>query len=377
MKKLILLITLLINLNASMVKMQNNDSWNMAHDERYIYALTRNYEQKSYKIEIYDKKSLKFIKSKQISIAKSFTKNYKRAYIKIANKPISIEVSDKYIYIGTKQNIIFYDKKTLNIVSGYEIVPPDIWYDEKEKIYFARTNDITDFTKYKDYIIAYGEGDNIYIFKDDKVVRTINIKKDYPKNITKIHDYFEGTRINSVLVHQNKLYAGNWRGFVNIYDLKSGKFLDQISTIGFDKEYGYVTADDIEYILVYKDRWVYMACDFEGLLILDTKTKKLKKIKTLFEKQRAYSELFKKHYENTKSTSIYRMVFYKDNLIFSEVNMNQNYLYVYNLKTNKIIDTFKKHTGDITSMFIEDGILFGLSSKGYIYKWDLEMLEGK
>lgn len=373
MKKiLLLLVVFFLNLNASMVKMQNDDSWNMAHDARYIYVLTRNYEQDKYKIEIYDKKNLQLIKSKQLNIAKSFISKYKNTRVKIYNKPISIEVSDKYIYIGTNQNIIFYDKKTLKILSSYTIASPDIRYDEKEKIYFTRSNDIDNFTKFKNYIIAYGSGDNIYIFKDDKIVRTINIKKDYPKNITQIHDYFEGSRINTVLVHNNRLYTGNWRGFVNIYDFKSGEFIKQISTIGFDKEYGYVIADEINYISLYQDRWVYMALGYEGVLILDTKTEKLKNIQTFFKQEKLYSELFKEYYENTKSTDIYRMVFYKDNLIFAEVNKNQNHLYVYDLKSNEIVDTFKGHIGDITNMFIENETLFGLSSSGYIYKWNLK-----
>ncbi|QOY53378.1 hypothetical protein [Candidatus Sulfurimonas baltica] len=376
MKKLIiLLLALLVNANASMVKMQNDDSWNMAHDKIYIYALTRNYEQGSYKIEIYDKKSLKFVKSKQLSITKSFTQYYNATYVKIPNKPNSIEVGDKYIYIGTVQDITFYDKKSLNKVSNYKIASPKIWDDEKEKNYIYDTNEIGNFTKYKNYVIAYGKGDNLYVFKDDKIVRIINIKKDYPKNIAKIHEDLDVRRINSVLVHNNRVYTGNWRGFLNIYDLNSGEFLDQISTIEFNKEYGYVTAKEVNYIALYKDRWIYMALDYDGLMILDTKTKKLKNVKTLFEKQRAYSEILKKYYDNTQITSIYRMVFYKDNLIFSEVNKNENYLYVYNLKTNKIVDTFKKHTGDITSMFTEDDKLFGLSSSGYIYKWDLQNLK--
>ena len=370
----ILLLALFVNLNASMVKLQNDSSWNMAYDERYIYTLTRNYEQKSYNIEIYDKKSLNRIALKQLSIDKSFIQKYNNSYVEISNKPISIEVSDKYIYIGTTQNILFYDKKTLHKLSSYNTVAPDIEYDKKENVYVYRTNDIRHFTKYKNYIIAYGEGDTIYIFKDNKIVRTINIKKDYPKNITQIHDYFEGSRINTVLVHDNRLYAGNWRGFVNIYDFTSGKFIKQISTIKFDKEYGYITADEINHIALYKERWVHMALGYEGLLILDTKTQELKNIKTLFKKEKLYSEIFKEYYENTKSTDIYRMVFYKENLIFSEVNKNQNYLYIYNLKTNEIVDTFKGHIGDITRMFIEDGILFGLSSDGYIYKWNLERL---
>lgn len=129
----ILLLALFVNLNASMVKLQNDSSWNMAHDERYVNALTRNYEQDNYNIEIYDKKSLNRIALKQLSIDKSFIQKYNNSYVEISNKPISIEVSDKYIYIGTTQNILFYDKKTLHKLSSYNTVAPDIEYDKKRK----------------------------------------------------------------------------------------------------------------------------------------------------------------------------------------------------------------------------------------------------
>lgn len=352
-------------------KLQNSSTWNMAYDKKYIYTLTSNYEKETYKIEIYNKKNLKLINTKNLQIPKSFVLKYKKTRVKIYNKPHTIEVNNNHIYIGTSKNIIFYDKNTLKRVNSYTVKRPDIWYDEKEKIYLVRTNDISNFTKYENYIIAYGEGDNIYIFKDDVMVRHINIKKDYPKNITQIKDYFEGSRINHIMIHKDKLYAGNWRGFVNIYDFKNGKFIDQISTIGFNKEYGYVTADDIEYISVYKNRWIYISLDYDGLMILDTKAKKFSNIKTLFEKQKTYSELFKKYFDTTKSTDIYRMVFYKDKLIFSEVNTKQSNLYVYDLQTKKIIKTLNHHKGNISSMFIENNQLFGLNHDGYIYKWNL------
>lgn len=191
---------------SSYVKLQNNDTWNMAYDGKYIYVLTNNYEKKSYKIEVYDKKTLKFINSKQLNISKTFISRYKNTLVKMYNKPKTIQVSDKYIYIGTVKNIVIYKKKTLKRVGSFSTASPDIWYDKKENIYVTSTKDITNFTKHKNYIIAYGRGDDIYIFKDDKMIRRINIKKDYPKNITQIHDYFEGSRINSVLVHKGKLY---------------------------------------------------------------------------------------------------------------------------------------------------------------------------
>ena len=68
------------------------------------------------------------------------------------------------------------------------------------------------------------------------------------------------------------------------------------------------------------------------------------------------------------------MVFYQDNLIFSEVNTNSNFIYVYNLKSKKIIYKYKGHIGNITDMFIKDDSLISLSSDGYIYKWDLSVL---
>ena len=359
-----------LTLQASFVKLKNNSTWNMTHDKQYIYTLTNNSKKDTYYIEIYDK-NLKFIKSKKLNIPKQFVDLYGKAFVKIYNKPFSISVSNKYIYISTKKDIIFYDKYSLKKVSSYKTTKPTCHYNYEYKEYICKTNDIIHFSKYKNYIFAYGYGDDVYIFKDDKVINRINVRRHYPKNITKIHDYFDGSRNRIVYVHNNKIYIGNWRGFINIYDLKTFRFLKQISTIGFNKEYGYITADTFINMKAYKNRWLYISMGLDGVMIYDTKTKTYKKVKTFFPLKEYYSELFKKYYKSAKFTEIYAMDIYKDYLFFNDEINHKNSVYIYDIKNKKIIHQYKNLNGKISSMFIEDHYVFALCSDGYIYKWNI------
>ena len=207
-KKIFLILLFIVNINAIEIKLQNSSVWNMTHDKKHIYTLSHNSKKDTYHIEIYDKK-LKFIKSKKLNIPKQFVDIYDGTFIKIYNKPFTISVSNRYIYIGTKKDIIFYDKHSLEKVSSYKTTKPTCHYNYEYKEYICSTNDIIHFSKYQDYIFAYGYGDDVYIFKDDKILNRINVRRHYPKDITKIHDYFDGSRNRTVYVHKDKIYIGN------------------------------------------------------------------------------------------------------------------------------------------------------------------------
>ncbi len=338
------------------VKLKNNSAWNMTWDKSYIYIPTQN-DKKERLLEIYDKKSLNLL-----CFEARFTQSHDNL------QPIGVD--SNYLYFGNNSWVGYINKETLKGERATKV-------DNSSKILGRVPNEIDGIREYENHIIAYGEGDKIHVYKNKKLQYTINQKRNYPSNITQIKDYWDYNRVNDVVVHKDILYTANWRGFINIYDFKTGDFTSQINTIAFQKEWNCVVGDNIQDIAVYQDRYIYFAQDYEGVLILDTKTRKITRIKTLFPKKSEYSEFTKSNIDMTKQTDIFQMLFYKDNLIFSEVNSRNNFVYVYSLKEKKIIHTFKGHSDDITEMFIDGDRLIGLSYDGYLYEWDLEILLSK
>lgn len=325
-------------------------SWHLDYDDKYIYTISTHYNKSKERytdysyIDMFDINTLKLL-------------NKKKIYTNIDTSAPPILVDNKDIYTGGTNYIVNRDKTTL------ECYRPSS--DLSCKIFQSTSYSIRKLKKYKDYMFAFGEGDKIYVFENKVQLYTIDERHNYPKNITTIKDYSLYNRINDIVIHQNVIYALNWRGFINEYDLKSGKFLRQINDIKYDKEYDSIVGDSFNTAAVYNDRYIYFAQEYDGILILDTKTRKFSKVKTLFQKG------------SDKSTTIYKMVFYQDNLIFSEVNSNSNFIYVYNLKSKKIIYRYKGHIGDISDMFVKDNALITLSTDGYIYKWDLGRIKCK
>ncbi|MBL0707863.1 MAG: hypothetical protein JJW00_02340 [Sulfurimonas sp.] len=317
-------------------KLKYDTTWNMAWDDKNIYVVTK-YKKSSF-VEVYDKKSLKPIQYNKIP------------HSSIHDTISPIGVNDEHLYIGTngvtklldKNSLVFNTKGYINALSDNQ-------------------NRVDGIRVYKNHIITYGEQNYIRVFQDEKRKYFINQERNYPPNIRKIKDYWDYNRVNDVIVHKDKLYSANYRGFINIYDFKTGKFLKQINTIKFEKEWGYVLAKNIQDIAVYQERYIYFAQDFRGVIILDTQTDKITTIKTLFEKHRGIA----------KDTEIFQMLFYKDNLIFSEIFYREKCVYVYSLSQKKIIHTFKGHNGDITEMFVDGDRLVGLSDNGYLFEWDL------
>ena len=319
-------------------------SWHLDYDEKHIYTISTHYDKNQERytdysyIDVFDINTLQLLKKKKI-----------HANFDTTAPPIIVD--DKDMYIGGTNYIVNRDKTTL------ECYHPKV--DKSCKVFQSTSHSIRKLSKYKDYIFAFGEGDQIYVFENRVLLYTIDERYNYPKNITTIKDYSSYNRINDIVVHQGVVYALNWRGFINEYDLKSGKFLRQINDIKYDKEYDCIAGDSFNTAAIYNDRYIYFAQEYDGVLILDTKTRKFSRVKSLFKKG------------SDKATSIYKMMFYKDNLIFSEVNMRGNFIYVYSLKSKKIIYRYKGHKGDVSDMFIKDDALITLSTDGYIYKWNL------
>lgn len=343
------------------MKLRHNHAWHMAQDESRIYVLSKadkdlyrkskNEAVEGEFIEVYDKETFAFIDQRQLSFENDTFSTY-----------CSVAVDEDTIYIGDRNaQLLRLNKQSLEPSR------------DSEKIN-GFPEAVLGLVTYKDYLIAYGEGDRIAVFKANELLYSIDEKQNYPHNIEEIHDYWEYNRINSVAVHNGVLYATNWRGFVNAYALEDGHFIRQINSIKFEEEWGYVVGPDIEASAIYQDRYLYFSIDYKGVLIIDTQTGKISNIETLFPKKIVYSELVKEDLDMTKKTDIYKMLFYRHFLIFSEVNALQEFVYAYDLESGRIVHTFQGHQGDITELFLNGNHLTGLSHEGMLYRWDLSRL---
>jgi len=343
-------------------KLKHNSAWNMAQDESRIFVLSRadkdldrkskNEEVEGEFLEVYDKETFSFIGQRQLSYENKTFSTY-----------CSIAVGDETIYIGDRNgHLQFIDKQSLEPKKASEKLAG---FPEK----------VSGLVTYRDYLLAFGEGDLIAVFKSEKLLYTIDEEVYYPHNIKEIHDYSDINRINSVAIHNGVLYASNYYGFINAYALTDGRFIRQINTIKFEEEWGYVVGRNIEASALYQDRYLYFSQDYGGVSMFDTQTENISHIQTLFPRKIVHSKLFEKDIDVTKNTDIYKMLFFSHNLIFSEVNALQNFVYVYDLDIGRIVNTFKGHKGDITELFLNGERLVGLSHEGLLYRWDLGVIE--
>jgi hypothetical protein len=346
------------------VKLKHNRAWNMAEDEVFYYLLTRaetdlsrqseNETEAGEYIEVYAKRTLEFVGQQRLS------PKYDDG--DIFSRYTAIGVSGSSLYVADNQaGLLRFDKVSLQQQGRAERLPGPQF-------------NVNGFTSFKDYLIAFGDGDRISVFKSGELLYQIDERDNYPGNITEIDNYSDDNRVNSITIHAGVIYATNWRGFINIYALEDGRFIDQINTISYNEEYKHVSGWEIQTGAVYQERDLYFSRDYNGLLILDSQTKDLQTIHTLFPEQSEYSELFGESYSTTKSTIIYTMVFYHHYLVFSEISGRKNDIYVYDLESRQIVHTFAGHRGGITKLLIDGAQLTGLSFNGLLYRWDLARL---
>ncbi len=340
------------------VKLKHNSTWRMAEDDSHYYVLTRadnNLSRPSDNeavvgefIEVYDKETLNFIEQHQLSYENDTLSTYR-----------GITTYGKRLIIGTSDaRLLQLDKESLNTL-------------EQSAPLTGFTGSVFGLETVGDYLIAYGEGDCIAVYQAGKFLYQIDEKENYPANITEIHDYFDMNRVNSVLVYQNEIYAANWRGFINIYNLSDGQFLRQINTISYEQEWQYVVGTSLNASAENRQGKLYFSRDMSGLLIFDPKSGETRMVETLFPVRIEYSELLQDSIDMTKQTDIYQMVFYDHYLVFSEVNALQNDVYVYDLESKEIVHRFSGHRGNISKLLRNGDELTGLSSAGWLYRWDL------
>ena len=344
------------------MKLKHNYAWHMAQDENRIFVLSRadkNLHRKSRNekvegefLEVYDKETFAFIGQRRLSDKNDTFSTY-----------CAIGVDDDTIYIGDRNGTLLrFNKQSLEPMNAGEKLAG---FPEK----------ISGIVNYGEYLVVFGEGNLVAVFKSKNLLYTIDEKEHYPHNIKEIHDYSDINRVNSVAIHNGVLYACNYYGFINAYALKDGTFIRQINTIKYEEEWGYVVGSSVEACALYQDRYLCFSQDYDGISMFDTHTGQISHIQTLFPPKIAHSELFNEDLDMTKATDIYKMVFFRHYLIFSEVNALKEYVYVYDLDGGKIVNTFMGHKGDITALFLDGESLVGLSVDGLLYRWNLGVVK--
>ncbi len=345
------------------VKLKHNGSYHMSYDDENLYILSRA-STSMYKkakqekidgdfLEIYNLKNLNLVSETKLGESDDMFGDY-----------TSVVVNENYIYAGTYKQYVEYIKKE------------DLSLNKPKKVLNRQgyRGQINSIKTYKDYVFTLDEGGAVCVYKNNKYLYTIHTHSMVSKLYYKLEDKKFGS-VFDLLVHKNIIYISNDLGMIYKFKLndKMSDFLGAMNTIEYEKEYEKYVADDIPSMLIYKDRYLLFSREYGGLNMYDTKLKRMVyKKKTLYSKDIQYSKMFKEDVDMTKSTNIYRMLIYKDNLIFSEVN---DEIIVYNFTKNKIIHRYSGVSGSMFEMMVYNDTLISLSSDGKLYVWDLHLLK--
>jgi len=345
-------------------KLQHNSSFHFDIDDKYIYILSRanssTYSQKKAEssdaeyLEVYDIDSLKLVEHIKLKETSDMFGFYN-----------SLHVDNNYIYFGTySTNGMYILKKELfdKILTRQKV--------RKQILKAKHDGRVNSIRTYKKYTFTLGEAGIVSVFKNNEYLYKIDTKRYRSKNYKKLDDK-KLDSIFDLVVHKNIIYISNDIGGINMFELndKKVKFIGGFVTFEYNEEKKNYNADDIPVMLIYKDRYLLFSREYGGLNMYDTKQKGMVyEKKTLYPKDIQYSELLKKDIDITKATNIYRMLVYKDNLIFTEVN---DEIIIFNFKQDKIIHKFAGTSGDIFDIKVHKDKLISLSSDGKLYIWDL------
>lgn len=216
------------------------------------------------------------------------------------------------------------------------------------------------------------ENGNFKVYKDSKYLYTFRTKSfvktdDYKLDSNKFGSLFD-------IKYKDKiLYISNDLGIIFKFRFENGKisFIDAIETVEYDRQKDLDIADDIKSMAFYKDTLLFSR-EYRGLNSYDINKSEISfEKKGLYPTDIKYSEILKEHIDLTKSTDIYKMLVFKDNLIFTE---GRDKIFVYNLLKNEITHTFEGLSDNVFELIIDENRLISLGSDGKIYIWDLNTI---
>jgi len=365
------------------IKLQHNSSWHMHCDSKNIYVISTASE-KLWSKKMREKESGEFLEIYDI-------KSYKlKEVVKLGEEssPFNyfqgLTSDENFIYIGTlSAYTIFYDNlnsknyrvKKRGILNGSDIKfksgeSLSNGYDRHEKVVSnVKIYGKNLFTISEDGKVGVYEklSDNKYHFR-----AMLDTKRHYPPNYFKLKDRRFGN-IFDLVVHKNILYISSDIGVIFKFDLSSQtpKFAGVIDTIYYDDEYKCYIGHDISSMQIYKERYLLFSNWYNGLSMYDTqKNEMVFAKKNLYPKERSYSELFKKEFDTTKTTDIYKFLIYKDTIIFTELKPQ---VVVYSLSKKRITHKFLGIEYDVSDIGIDEDRLFALSANE-VYVYDLKSI---
>lgn len=345
------------------VKLQHNGSYHMAYDEKNIYILSRAsstmYKKSQQEkvdgefLEVYDLETLQLQHHEKIGQSKD-----------TFGLTTSIGVNDRLVYVGTYiPNVIYIDKKNIKKTKPRKVLQS-----------IGHAGKINAIKNYKEYTFVLDEGGNVSVYKNSQYLYSLKTEFYTSKRYQKLEDKKFGS-VFDLLVHKGIIYISNDIGTIYKFRLndKKAEFVGGFETYEYDKEKDSYHADDIPDMLMYKDRYLLFSREYKGLSMYDTKLNKMVyEKKNLYPKDVRYSELFKEEVDLTKSTNIDRMLIYKDNLIFSEVDEE---IVVYSFSKQMIIHKFRGVSADVFDIMVYKDRLISLGSDGKLYVWDLNILK--
>lgn len=342
------------------IKLQHNTSYFMTKDKENLYVLSKGsstlYEKSKIEkdaeyLEIYDLKTLKLKNHIKIGENKTTFGLYSSIYVDENN--LYLGTYSGYVISISKENIENFNLN--NKLKNSEI---DVKVNKIKSI--------------DGYLFVLYENGNFKVYKENKYLYTIKTKDfvktdDYKLDSNKFGSLFD------IEFKDNVVYISNDLGIIYTFRFENEKisFINAIETAEFDSQKDLDIADDINSMEFYKDNLLFSR-EYRGLNSYDTNKSEISfEKKGLFPTNIKYSEILKEHIDLTKTTDIYKMLMFKDNLIFTE---GKDKIFIYSLIKNEIIHTFEGLSDDVFELIIDENRLISLGSDGKIYIWDLNII---
>lgn len=320
------------------ISLKHSFSSHLAMDEEFIYILTQSRkhvyskqkrEQKDAEyLEIYDAKSLAFVK--EILLNEDKDDSFDRAIV----------LHQGYLYIASQNGtVIFFEKE-----KGFERKPRIL-------ISTASHEGLNRLRAFEDYLFKFGRNGIVELYKDNLHVKTIDTKLHRFKGYFSLEDK-RFDKIFDVLYTHEKLFIANDLGDVHVYSLTPT--LRYITTLRDDSKEAY----DVLALALYADTTLVVGGEKRGMKMYDTKH-----LTTLPHPQSPFNT-------NTKP-SLYRIEVFHDTLFFTE-QIDTPHLYAYDIAHQKRLHDFEGNATHINDFKVSKSLLFSIDD-GNLYVWKIKI----